>query len=176
MSLVLGKHTGVFSCPRSQAAGRLCHLVNHGRMARDAGGTSKNSSGVNALGFPHSLSLFIVQLGTLRKVQVLQGYILSVRKDLKDRRSITELVAIPSCPHSLDPDLVYLRAIHCMSTLLSLSPSLHILTNPPSICVCCSGTNESRVLCSLVEQQSKEVTSKGKEDVETWYLLGCHAD
>lgn len=78
MICVLGKHTGVFSCPRTQAAGRLCHLVNHNRMARDAGHTSKNSSGVNALSPLHSLSLFTVQLGTLRKVQVLQGYIMSV--------------------------------------------------------------------------------------------------
>lgn len=45
-------------------------------MVTDAGHVSK--TGVNALSPFHSLSLSTVQLGTPRKVQVLQGYILNV--------------------------------------------------------------------------------------------------
>lgn len=62
-----------------------------------------------------------------------------------------------------------------MSFLLFLFPSLRRLANPPTTYVCSSGTNESCVLL-LVGQQSKEGTSKGKKDIETWYPLDRHAD
>lgn len=51
-----------------------------------------------------------------------------------------------------------------MSSLLSLLSSMHTLTSPPTIYVCCSGTNESHVLL-LVERQSKEGTLEGRT---TW--------
>ena len=57
-----------------QLGGWLCHVGNDSRAVTDAGQASKDSPGVTASSPPHSLSLFIVQLGTPRKVQVRQGY------------------------------------------------------------------------------------------------------